>query len=195
MDRHQAPRVLRVRIECFDTLQRLPERRQDGADRVDLGLRRSGQGPAGAIQVGIEALDHLAVRQIGRGRGDVRSADGVKASSAATPIARPTAARKPNMPIGMNKPTTMVMMLIDQTATPTRLDAVAEVGVQPLPLAPRRIANRAVALIESAASTRIEPRDRSFDLVGYSQSFASIGVNGDVAPSSLPWFTPSARAI
>src|SRR5688572_28626847 len=36
--RHQPPRVLRIGIKRVDPLERLPERRQCGADRVQLGL-------------------------------------------------------------------------------------------------------------------------------------------------------------
>ncbi len=59
------------------------------------------------------------------GAGMLRVGDGLKANSAATPIARPTAPRKPNIPIGMNNPTAMVTTLMTSTAMPTRLNRLA----------------------------------------------------------------------
>ncbi len=89
----------------------------------------------------------------------LRVSDGVKARSAPTPTARPTAARKPNMPIGMKRPTAMVMMLMTSTATRHPFDAAREVRVQPLPFATRRLPHGSTALIE-LASDALEAGDR-----------------------------------
>ena len=45
---------------------------------------------------------------------------------------------------------TIVARLITPTAIPTRAQRPAKAGVQPLPFAPRRVAHRAVALVERA---------------------------------------------
>ena len=125
VERHQPARVLSIRIERLDPSQRLAQRRQGRADGVDLRLRRWREALAGAVQIGIEALDHLAVRQVGRRGGKARSPEGEKASRAAMPIARPTAARKPNMPIGMNRPMPMVIVLAEgQRSRPQEEPAV-----------------------------------------------------------------------
>ena len=71
---------------------------------------------------------------------------------------------------------------------------MGEVGVQPLPFAPRRGADGTLALVDLTGDA-LEARDRSFDLVRDFRHFASIGVSGEDAPSSFAWFTPSARAI
>ena len=89
---------------------------------------------------------------------------------------------------------TMVMMLMTPIASRQRLTRPAEVGVQPLALATRRRPDGSVALVDLSRDT-LEAGDRLFDLIGDFSHFASIGVSGDAAPSSLPWFTPSARAI
>ena len=68
----------------------------------------------------------------------------------------------------------------------------AEAGVQPLPLAPRGIAHRAVALVE-AGEDGIRMIDGAAGLLW--DHFCSIGVNGEAAFSSLACATPSARAI
>ena len=52
------------------------------------------------------------------------------------------------MPIGMISPMTIVARLMTPTAMPTRAQRPAEPGVQPLPLAPGGVADRAVALVE-----------------------------------------------
>jgi hypothetical protein len=92
-------------------------------------------------------------------------------------------------------------------------EAAAEVGIEPLPLAAGGLARGPAALI-GAAQDDVGVADRPVDLlarplgaleavVGALENPAefgwvhllSIGVNGEAAPSSLAWFTPSARAI
>ena len=99
----------------------------------------------------------------------------------------------------------------NRDANPFR--AVGKVGIEPLPLALCRGANRSAALV-GAAHDVVGAGDRPVDLradllrlrealIGALEDPAefvgvhllSIGVNGEVAPSSLAWFTPSALAI
>ena len=76
------------------------------------------------------------------------------------------------MPIGVIRPTTMVAkLMMSRWRSPTRLTRRAEIGVQPLPLAPGGVARRPVALVELPRDP-IEPRDRPFDLVGDFGHFA-----------------------
>ena len=65
VDRHQPPRVLRIGIEGIDPLQRLLKGGQSSAHRIDFGLGGGGKGSARSIEIGIEALNHLAVREVG----------------------------------------------------------------------------------------------------------------------------------
>ena len=88
----------------------------------------------------------------------------------------------------------MVTRLMTPMATPTRFTPAAKVGVEPLPFAPRGLADRSAALVELRRDA-VEAGDRAFNLVGDFGHLLSIGVNGEGAPSSLAWFTPSARAI
>ena len=74
------------------------------------------------------------------------------------------------------------------------LEAAGKVGVQPLALTPGGIANRAAALVDLPRDP-VEPGDCPFDLIRLVAHLASSGVSGELAPSSLPWFTPSARAM
>ncbi len=113
----------------------------------------AGRARAAAVEIGIEALDHLAVGQVGR---TVRRRSswplGMKASSAATPTARPTAARKPNMPIGVIRPTTIVSEA-DQRRSPRRRGVSAAPRSAFSRWRSRRAASRdgAVALVELRA--------------------------------------------
>ena len=68
---HQPTRVLRIRIEVVDAFQRLLERRQDPADRIDLRSGGRGQRRPLPIKIGIETLDHLAVGQVCGRRGGI----------------------------------------------------------------------------------------------------------------------------
>ena len=97
------------------------------------------------------------------------------------------------MPIGMISPMTIVARLITPIAIADPAKRPAEAGVEPLPLAPRGLAHRAAALVERAHHAVGARDDRSKRSVG--RHLPSIGVNGEAAFSSLPWATPSARAI
>ena len=76
MGRHQPPRVLRVGVVLVDARERFLERLEALRQQVDLGLRGGGEGAAGAEDIAVEALDHLAIGQVGRdvGRGDLARA-------------------------------------------------------------------------------------------------------------------------
>ncbi len=56
----------------------------------------------------------------------------------------------------------------------------------------RRVTNRPVSVVQ-ASEDGIGMIDRAAGLVR--DHFCSMASNGEGAPSSLPWFTPSARAI
>ena len=55
------------------------------------------------------------------------------------------------MPIGMIRPMTIVARLIDADGDADPRQRPAEAGIEPLPLAPRGVAHRAVALVELRA--------------------------------------------
>ena len=99
------------------------------------------------------------------------------------------------MPIGCTRP----MAWWRARSAPTAIADPRECG-RPTPALSRcrsrraAVAYRAVALVELRRDA-LEAGDRPFNLVGDFGHFASIGVNGEAAPSSLAWFTPSARAI
>ena len=96
------------------------------------------------------------------------------------------------MPIGVISPTMIVARLMSADRRRRCEPSAPEVGIEPLPLAPRGVADGAVALVQ-------RPHDAvgaGNDLIeAFCRSFALNGRQRRAAPSSLPWVTPSARAI
>ena len=96
------------------------------------------------------------------------------------------------MPIGCTRPMMIVRRLITPIATPTRVEPAHQAGVEPLPFAPRGFADGAVALVQLPHHAVGAFNDPIETLCGH---LLSSGVSGEGPPSSLAWFTPSARAI
>ena len=193
MRRHQPPRVLCRGIIVGHPGERLAQRRERGAECVDLGLRRGGQCRARAEQEAVEAIDHRRVGQVGLDRRTHhrRAATGGD-NSADQEHADQHRQHQPHHPDRIDHPDHDRRKHHQRNHHRDPLYRPPEPGIEPLPLAPRRIADRAVARVEPRRDI-VKPRD----CLGDSRvaHLLSIGVNGELAFSSLPWATPSARAI
>ena len=98
------------------------------------------------------------------------------------------------MPIGSTRPMATVAEPDHRTRNAHPHGRPAETRVQAPAFPLRGFASRSAALVEPLGDP-IEAGNRMFDFVGDVAHLASIGVSGEVEPSSLPWFTPSARAM
>ncbi len=158
-------------------------------------LRRRGQGAARPVKIGIEALDHRAVGKVrGRRRRGDRVAPAPRDQHRGDGCGHQQRGEEAEHADRLDEADQDRRKPDDGGRDPDAQDGPAGAGVEPLPLAPGGGANRAAAFVDGARDA-IEPSDRPVDLVGDFGHFASMGVSGEAAPSSLAWFTPSARAI
>jgi len=209
------PRILRIGVQRLDAFERLLERRQDRAQLVDLGLRRRRQERARAVEIGIEALDHLPVGEVSRGRLGALLGGRPEGEQTDDPDREPNRGEEAE-----HADSARQHQADDDSRDADQPDrdrslrcAVLQAGVEALTLTPGGRAGGAVTLIGAAhhligaadrqvdflarplglLETRVRAIEDPAELVGV--HLLSIGVSGETPPSSLPWFTPSARAM
>ncbi len=214
MDRHQPPRILCGGVEIGDAFEHLLERGQGLRHLVELGLGRSGEQAARAVEVAVEALDHGAVGEVGR---DVRLDQCALAAGKNQP--RRDADREADRGEEAEHADRDDQSDADRgEADDTDGDcdphqSLHHAAVEALEFAAAGVGRRARALVDpredivgaggrhrnlgvgrpGALETVVGAVEDAGDILLV--HLLSSGVNGDEAFSSRPWATPSARAI